>query len=302
MANENKITQIIINQEPYTIGNESDNTQYLPLSGGTMTGPINLAGDPTAELQAATKKYVDEHTPTGDYLPIGGGKMNGDIDMNNKVIRHCKMFGLKPLANLTIPAILGNVYIEHYRTDDISRSVVALFYNKGASGLTENVRLLGIAEPESNSEAANKKYVDNLVQSSSSVPIVHTVENLLNSPSYQGEFEFTVPKDCMFWVQVLVTITTRPSLPGTGGSEETENDLDYLTISIVSGTKYHYEYKWSGKFAGVLEFYPNYSNNTFGETEDVTFTISTDSPNTGVGSIGEVKLSYIKFPTYTKDE
>ena len=61
MANENKITQIIINQEPYTIGNDSDNTQYLPLSGGTMTGPITLAGDPTVELQAATKKYVDEH-------------------------------------------------------------------------------------------------------------------------------------------------------------------------------------------------------------------------------------------------
>ena len=61
MANENKITQIIINQEPYTIGNDSDNTQYLPLSGGTMTGPIILAGDPAADLQAATKKYVDEH-------------------------------------------------------------------------------------------------------------------------------------------------------------------------------------------------------------------------------------------------
>ena len=32
---------------------------YLPLSGGTMTGPLTLSGDPTANLQAAPKQYVD---------------------------------------------------------------------------------------------------------------------------------------------------------------------------------------------------------------------------------------------------
>lgn len=32
---------------------------YVPLSGGTMTGPLVLPGDPTASLQAAPKQYVD---------------------------------------------------------------------------------------------------------------------------------------------------------------------------------------------------------------------------------------------------
>jgi hypothetical protein len=32
---------------------------FLPLAGGTMSGPIVLAADPTANLQAATKQYVD---------------------------------------------------------------------------------------------------------------------------------------------------------------------------------------------------------------------------------------------------
>jgi hypothetical protein len=32
---------------------------YLPLSGGTLTGPLSLVGDPTAALQPATKQYVD---------------------------------------------------------------------------------------------------------------------------------------------------------------------------------------------------------------------------------------------------
>ena len=35
---------------------------YLPLSGGTMTGALTLSGAPTADLHAATKKYVDKST------------------------------------------------------------------------------------------------------------------------------------------------------------------------------------------------------------------------------------------------
>lgn len=32
---------------------------YLALSGGTLTGALILAADPTADLGAATKQYVD---------------------------------------------------------------------------------------------------------------------------------------------------------------------------------------------------------------------------------------------------
>lgn len=34
----------------------------LPKNGGTMTGPLMLSGEPTADLMAATKKYVDDKT------------------------------------------------------------------------------------------------------------------------------------------------------------------------------------------------------------------------------------------------
>lgn len=34
----------------------------LSLSGGTMTGPLVLSGDPAKNLEAATKQYVDNHT------------------------------------------------------------------------------------------------------------------------------------------------------------------------------------------------------------------------------------------------
>lgn len=62
---------------------------YLPLTGGTLTGPLTLSGDPTSNNHAATKNYVDDEiTEMHDYLydeflDITGGTMEGDIDMNN---------------------------------------------------------------------------------------------------------------------------------------------------------------------------------------------------------------------------
>ena len=41
----------------------------LPLAGGTLTGPLLLAADPSAALGAATKQYVDAHV--GGALPTG---------------------------------------------------------------------------------------------------------------------------------------------------------------------------------------------------------------------------------------
>jgi len=49
--------------------------EYLPLTGGTMTGPLTLSGLPTSENHAANKQYVDEHAgarvATGSYVGTG---------------------------------------------------------------------------------------------------------------------------------------------------------------------------------------------------------------------------------------
>jgi hypothetical protein len=47
---------------------------YLPLAGGTLTGTLTLDAAPTADLQAATKKYVDDEIAgidTSDPTPSG---------------------------------------------------------------------------------------------------------------------------------------------------------------------------------------------------------------------------------------
>ena len=48
------------------IGSSTDlGGPYLPLIGGTMTGPIVLAADPVTNQQAATKQYVDTRSSAG---------------------------------------------------------------------------------------------------------------------------------------------------------------------------------------------------------------------------------------------
>ncbi len=41
------------------IGQAPDLNEYLPKSGGTMTGPLVLSGNPSGNLEAASKQYVD---------------------------------------------------------------------------------------------------------------------------------------------------------------------------------------------------------------------------------------------------
>ena len=53
----------------------------LPLTGGTLTGPLILSGAPTTALGAATKQYVDGLAGGGPFLPLSGGTMAGDIAM-----------------------------------------------------------------------------------------------------------------------------------------------------------------------------------------------------------------------------
>ncbi|MFH7010958.1 hypothetical protein ACHRV5_03750 [Flavobacterium sp. FlaQc-52] len=48
--------------------------QYIPLSGATMTGLLTLSADPTADLGAATKQYVDTKAPIADPTFTGDAK------------------------------------------------------------------------------------------------------------------------------------------------------------------------------------------------------------------------------------
>lgn len=61
----------------------SDLAGYLPLTGGTLTGPLGLpAGAPTAANQATRKDYVDLH------LKLAGGAISGDLSVSKAFTAH----------------------------------------------------------------------------------------------------------------------------------------------------------------------------------------------------------------------
>ena len=65
----------------------ADSTK-LPIAGGTMTGDLTLKGNPTADLMAATKKYVDDSVASaggGDVLAAGNNSFTGANTFRNLV-------------------------------------------------------------------------------------------------------------------------------------------------------------------------------------------------------------------------
>jgi hypothetical protein len=55
----------------------SISSNFLPLTGGTLTGPLTLSGDPVAADQPATKHYADAQAAA--ELPLSGGTLTGPV-------------------------------------------------------------------------------------------------------------------------------------------------------------------------------------------------------------------------------
>ena len=51
---------------------------WLPLAGGTMTGPLTLSGNPTDDNQAANKFYVDSLAATSTIITLTSTGWTGD--------------------------------------------------------------------------------------------------------------------------------------------------------------------------------------------------------------------------------
>lgn len=116
--------------------------EFLRLSGGTMTGAVDMGGfaltnliTPTANSDAATKQYVDNQvTISGDFLPLSGGTLTGSLNIPNAALN-----------------IGGNGAIQ--------------FSGGGAtSAINLSSRTIdNLLTPTSSDQAANKGYVDSTV-------------------------------------------------------------------------------------------------------------------------------------------
>ena len=80
---------------------------YVSKTGGTMTGPLTLAGDPTSDLQAVTKRYADNLAAS--ELPLTGGSVEGVLQVSSLIQKGPKVdvtdsdFGFgQPVAGIAI--------------------------------------------------------------------------------------------------------------------------------------------------------------------------------------------------------
>ncbi len=106
----------------------------VPLAGATLTGALTLAGDPTATLQAATKRYVDNQF--GAALSKTGGTLTGALTL-----------AADPAASLQAAT---KQYVDNQLASLLPKA-----------GGTLSGALTLPADPTASLQAATKQYVDN---------------------------------------------------------------------------------------------------------------------------------------------
>lgn len=157
---EGDITQINQTIKGMTTG--QTNLPYLKLSGGQLTGNLTFTSGstvvagraPTADNEVATKKYVD------DAVKTGGGSQGGDVskeyvdqqitNVQGQIDTKVSKSGDTMTGSLNFN---GNTAVNPVL--ESSTGIKVQSSSAGAAGKVTN-----LAAPAANSDAANKKYVD----------------------------------------------------------------------------------------------------------------------------------------------
>lgn len=148
-------------------------------TGDTMTGPLILSGDPVSDLQAATKKYVDEHGGGGKYLPLAGGTLTGPLSFgrsNNGISGSVSTeaslsvttqpTGPKMIETLSLGTIFGpKLLVTSDKTaTDWNGKVIALRPDTDGTNIvldgSNHFRIKKLLPPTDPGDAATKAYVD----------------------------------------------------------------------------------------------------------------------------------------------
>ena len=119
--------------------------RYVLKTGSTMTGLLTLSGDPTANLMAATKQYVDNNTP--------GAPGNGQINVAAGT-------GLSASGTQATANQAGNTT----RTLELDLTYSDGRYVKKIGDMMTGLLILS-GNPTANLGAATKQYVDGLITS-----------------------------------------------------------------------------------------------------------------------------------------
>jgi hypothetical protein len=106
------------------------NSEGLALSGGTLTGALTLAADPSSSLQAATKQYVDAHAGETNTASNTGSTGTGIFKQKSGLdLQFKKLNAASTKLSITDDAANGKIDI------DVAPSNVAISSLSGAGAL-----------------------------------------------------------------------------------------------------------------------------------------------------------------------
>jgi len=144
----------------------------LPAAGGSMTGPLSLAGNPASSLQAATKAYVD--SSAAQLLPLSGGSLVGPLVLpaaptqplqaSTKAYVDNATSGLLSTAGGSLAGTLTLKADPTAALQAATKSYVDLKIARSGDSMTGSLGLA--ADPVTSFQAATKNYVDAQVATS----------------------------------------------------------------------------------------------------------------------------------------
>lgn len=190
---------------------KDDQTKYVPLAGGTMTGGLILSGDPTAEgsgYQAATKAYVDSKVSgagDGDFKKDGSVAMTGNINVG----------GFK-VTNMADPTDAGDATNKGY-VDTSLASQKSTIENEYKQYVQENAvapnepidgkldlggnTIENVGTPVNGTDAANKDYVDDSIEAARQVIVLKGTNTVaeLGTAYTSGKYVIVATENGVFY-------------------------------------------------------------------------------------------------------
>lgn len=242
----------------------------LPKAGGTMTGPLTLAADPTAALGAATKQYVDSAV-----AGAGGGDVSAAADNaftgNNTFAGTSTYNGAVTFTN---PGTATNSAITRGYAMDT-------FLAKDGGTLTGPLTLSG--GPTANLMAATKKYVDDAVAGGGGD--VTAAGNNTFTGSNVFENDLRVTSGAVGGVDVGGVLTLGYRGGGVTQTRISSNTNGAITYLCGNGTTHTFAHDNSGGIAGNLVTISGTSTSAKLALANNSATIISTANNLMIGSV-----------------
>jgi len=250
-------------------GVTGDLSGYLPLTGGTMTGALNVP-TPTEDTNAATKKYVDDAVQNATDPELAGrvealetSQAQQDTEITNlkngtTALPYIKDTGDTVTgtynftgADLTVKAPTAEAspatkaYVDSKITNLENGSTALPYVKKAGDSMTgvlnmSNNKVTNVAAPTADVDAVNKKYVDDKATETET-----TLKEYVDGHS--GGFENAV-------IVGLYDMTKTGSIP-----REANNDYLFIILPAFSDASY------DGIGGGTIRNGSNQSINAFGQ-------------------------------------